>query len=132
MKDCNQFYGNDIAASATGDLMSVEGTDKGQQRILRRLLTNPREVLADGSILPADYIWHPTYGAGLPRKVGSVLDADKIRAIIRGQMLLEDCVAKNPEPVITVTVIPNGISAFIQYKDAISGETQTLSFSVDK
>ena len=64
MNDLYQYFGDDIAASATGDLQPVAGIERGQQRILRRLLTNPREVLPDGSVLPPDYIFHRNMGRG--------------------------------------------------------------------
>lgn len=119
MKDLYHFIGDDLMASATGDLQSVDSAVKGQQRILRRLLTNP-----------GTYIWHPEYGAGLPSYVGGLIDVPKIRALIRGQMLLEEAVAKTPEPVIDLEVIPEGLSAQIQYVDAVTKTTQVLSFSV--
>lgn len=119
MKDIYHYFGNDLLVSATGDLQTVDGAVMGQQRILRRLLTNP-----------GAYIWHPEYGAGLPAYVGALIDLPKIRALIRGQMLLESCVSKNPEPVIDLQVIPEGLSAQIQYVDAVTKTAQVLSFSV--
>jgi hypothetical protein len=85
MNDLSHYYGGDIAVSPTGDLAPIDGAVRGQQRILRRLLTNP-----------GDYIWHPDYGAGLPQYVGQTLDAPKLKALILGQMRMEDCVAKTP------------------------------------
>ena len=54
--DFDQLWGDDLTLTATGQVALVDGTPKGEQRVLRRLLTNP-----------GDYIWHPEYGAGLPR-----------------------------------------------------------------
>lgn len=121
MNDLYQFFGNDLNPSATGDLLAVSGATRGQQRILRRLLTNP-----------GDYIWHPDYGAGLPRYVGSVIDVRQMNALIRGQVLLEDSVAKTPEPVIDVQPIQGGMTVSIQYTDAETGTPQSLSFDVSK
>lgn len=121
MNDLYCYWGSDLTASATGDLLPVDTTIRGQQRILRRLLTNP-----------GDYIFHPEYGAGLPRFVGSVADPQKIRALIRGQVLLEDSVAKTPEPDVSLQFIPGGISVTIKYADVASKTTQTLSFQVSK
>ena len=84
--------GGDVASSVTGDLLPVDGTIKGQQRILRRLLTNP-----------GDYIWHPTYGAGLGAKVGDNTDIPAITALIRAQIRLESVVSQNPPPTVRVT-----------------------------
>jgi phage baseplate assembly protein W len=119
MSAISQFYGNDIDASSNGSLMLVDGTDMTKQRILRRLMTNP-----------GDYVHHTEYGAGLPRWIGMTLDVPKITANIRGQMLLEDGVAKTPEPAISVEEIPDGISCSISYTDADTGTTELLYFNV--
>jgi hypothetical protein len=128
LNDIFHFWGNDLTASASGDLLSVSDTERGQQRVLRRLLTNPASD--DG---PADYIFEPDYGAGLPRFLGKPVDTQKILAAIRSQMLLEDSVATTPAPVISVTQVASDYTAFsvrIQYNDAPSGRPVTLSFTV--
>lgn len=120
MQDAAQLWGEDLAVGPTGDIALASGTAAGQQRVLRRLLTNP-----------ADYIWHPDYGAGLGQFVGLPANASQIRAVIRGQIFREAAVARTPEPVIDVQ--PNGdgsVYVHIRYVDAQDGATQTLSFSV--
>lgn len=120
--DIYHYFGGDIGTNANGDLQSVDTTIKGQQRILRRLLTNP-----------GDYIWHLDYGAGLPRYVGQTLSAGKfheIKGLIKKQIFLEQAVAQNPEPVITLQTIPNGLYCSIQYTDAQTKTLQLLSFNV--
>lgn len=121
MSDLNHYIGSDLSASITGDLQTVDGPTRGQQRVLRRLLTNP-----------GDYLFHPTYGAGLGRMVGAVTDVAKITALVRGQVLLEDAVAKVPPPAISVTAIANGVSVNIKYTDAVTKTAQTLSFDVNR
>jgi hypothetical protein len=121
INDASQLWGSDLSASLSpaGDLLPANGTVRGQQRVLRRLLTNP-----------GDYVFHPTYGAGLAAYVGSVASVDEITALIRGQIALEDAVAQTPAPVITVTPINNGIAAQILYNDNPSGQPVALSFNV--
>lgn len=121
MAELNHYFGGDISTSNTGDLLSVTGTVRSQQRLLRRLLTNP-----------GDYIFHPEYGAGLPAKVGNTLDIPKLRALIRGQVQLEDSIAKTPEPVISLNAIANGVSVNIKYTDAATGSPAALSFNVNR
>lgn len=121
MYDLYHFIGGDISKSPTGDLRPVTGSERGTQRILRRLMTNPDE-----------YIFHPEYGAGLGRKIGQTVNKNEWEALIRGQMLLEDCVAQTPTPQITLTLINEGVSVFIQYTDAVSGIPETLSFDVTR
>ena len=93
----------------------------GQQRVMRRLLTNP-----------GDYIWQLDYGAGLARFIGQPASALQITAVIRSQIFKEAVVARNPEPVIGVQVDPAGGSVYVdvRYADAATGETQVLSFTV--
>lgn len=130
INDLSQFWGNDLVLSPTGDVAPAAGVQRGQQRILRRLLTNPAVQNPDGSTSAADYLWHPEYGAGLPAWIGRTVDIPKTTALIRGQVLLEDSVARNPEPQITVSQIAGGLSCSIKYQDAQSGTPQSLSFNV--
>lgn len=123
LSDLYHYFGSDLSASNSGDVQVVDATVRGQQRILRRLLTNP-----------GDYIFQPEYGAGLPRWVGRTAQVQEIRALIRGQILQEAAVAKVPEPVIKVGEIPNqaggGFAVSIAYSDAATGQPATLSFNV--
>jgi phage baseplate assembly protein W len=120
MPDLFHQFGSDFLAGPTGDLALASGSAAGQQRVLRRLLTNP-----------GDYIWQPTYGAGLGQFVGTPASPAQIRAVIRSQIFKEPAVARTPEPVVDVTNDPGGtFYVHIRYADAVSGATQSLSFSV--
>lgn len=125
LNDISQYVGGDLSPSGTGDLQAANGTLRSQQRVLRRLLTNP-----------GDYLFHQDYGAGLPQYVGKPADIPKIRALIRGQILLEDSVAKSPAPVITVAPIRvsggGGFAVSIKYHDAATGQPVNLNFNVSK
>lgn len=133
MSDLYQQFGSDLTQSATGDLLKVDGSTQGQQRLLRRLLTNPALKDASGNVtVVGDYIFHPDYGAGLPRLVGATLDIAQIKGLIRGQVLMEASVARVPEPSITVNAIQNGVSVYIRYNDAQTGKPVALSFDVNK
>ncbi|QAU22605.1 phage tail protein [Dyella sp. M7H15-1] len=133
MYDLSHYWSGDCSAAANGDLLTASDTERAKQRILRRLLTNPAQKDAAGNVtVHGDYIFHPDYGAGLPRLVGSLASPAEIRALIRGQMLLEASVARNPAPNITVTSISDGISVQINYTDASSGTPIVLAFNVSK
>lgn len=121
MSDVAHLYGSDLLVSANGDLLLATSIDLSNQRILRRLLTNP-----------GDYIWHPTYGAGLPAMIGNPVDVDTVKAIIIAQIFLEDTVLRTPQPVITVQSFPNGMFVQVTYTEADSGQTVTLSFDVNR
>ena len=110
-------FAADLAVGPTGDLAVSSGTKYGVERVLRRLLTNP-----------GDLIWHPTYGAGLLSLIGQPINEARIRALIRSQILKEKAVARQPAPTITVTSNTTGmVAATIRYTDATTGETQTLT-----
>jgi phage baseplate assembly protein W len=123
VNDISHVWGADLAVGATGDLALATGATLGQQRILRRLLTNP-----------GDYIWDLDYGAGLSKFVGQPVNSLQIEAVIRSQIFREAAVARTPEPAIDVQVAPGGAAGIvyvhIRYVDAPSGQTQVLSFSV--
>lgn len=119
MADISHSYGGDLAFGSNGDLQPVTGLTFSQQRILRRLLTNP-----------GAYIWDPGYGAGLPQKIGEPYTLQEIDALIRGQMYLERSCARIPEPDITVTELAGGIAVQIIYTEADSSESLVLSFQI--
>ncbi|MDF7658300.1 phage tail protein [Erwiniaceae bacterium L1_54_6] len=121
MYDIFHYVGGELSTSPTGDLRPVTGTERGKQRILRRLMTNP-----------GDYVFHPLYGAGLGKKVGETVNVNEWKALITGQMLLEDAVATDPAPVITLSLIDEGVSVYIKYTDATTGTPETLSFDVTR
>jgi phage baseplate assembly protein W len=119
MTDAAHYFTNDLTLSATGGLHVADSVLLSQQRILRRLMTNP-----------GDYIWEPAYGAGLPQYIGSKLDIVAMTALIRSQMYMEASVQQQPEPQITVTPIQNGIFVNIKYVEVDSGLPAVLSFDV--
>ena len=117
--DIAHAYGADLQLSATGDLLAVDSVTRSNQRVLRRLLTNP-----------GDYLWQPEYGAGLPARIGTLLDAEEITGLIRAQIFEEASVSQEPEPEITVVPIANGVSVGIRYTERESALESTLQFRV--
>lgn len=122
LNDLSHWFGSDLATDNTGDLLTSSGDERTQQRILRRMLTNP-----------GGYIAHPKYGAGLLRYIGTAINVAEVTAVIRGQMALEDSVAQSPAPVISVTQTQGNVSAFyvqINYMDSTTNSASVLSFGV--
>jgi phage baseplate assembly protein W len=121
--DLSHQWGSDLAIGATGDISTADGSSLGQQRVLRRLLTNP-----------GDYIWQLDYGAGLARFVGQPANTLQIRAVIRSQIFKEAAVARLPEPLIDVQATPGGASGtvyvYVRYVDAENSQTQVLTLSI--
>lgn len=121
LDDIDHLWGQDLALSPTGDLGRVNGATRSEQRVLRRLCTNPGE-----------YLWEPLYGAGLPAKIGSLIDLAKIGALIRGQMLLEASVASTPAPNVQVREIAAGVTVAVQYVALPDKQPVSLSFDLAK
>lgn len=119
--DADHWFGGDIGVSPTGDVGLSTGELRTQQRIVRRLCTNP-----------GDYIFHPEYGAGLPAKIGENADLPVLRALIRTQVLMEESVARLPEPKVDLVQISAGFSITIRYIDARTLNPVTLSFEVNR
>lgn len=128
MADLFQWYGSDFEVDVNGDLMPVSGATWTQQRIVRRLLTPPKT-----------YLFHPEYGAGLGRFIGENLSPDlyqEIRNLIVTQIFLEAAVAKNPKPIVTLSILNvlenTVLNVAIEYFDLIDQKTVYLSFNVDQ
>lgn len=120
--DISHFWGGDLSVSSTGDLLPVDGYEKGQQRILRRLFT-----------APGTYIWHLEYGAGVQRYIGAPVDEGILRGIVRSQIMLEAAVAPEPVPQIAAVDLPPGSLFFrIIYTDADTGFPVPLQFDVSE
>lgn len=123
MSDIAHQWGSDLEFGPTGDLAVVAGSVLGQQRVLRRLLTNN-----------LDYIWQPTYGTGLARFVGQPINISQIQAMIRSQIFKESAVSQSPEPSIDVSPrtgdASDYVDVYILYVDADTRQTQILTFSV--
>lgn len=121
MQDIYHFTGGDLDSSSTGDLRTATGSEYTKQRILRRLLTNQGE-----------YLFHPDYGAGLGRKVGETVKSGEWKALISGQMLLEDTVARIPPPAVKLALIEGGVSVSIAYTEAVTGLSESLHFEITR
>lgn len=118
MADVYHYFSGDLQLSSNGDLQTADSVQESQQRILRRLLTNPD-----------DYIWHPEYGAGLPSWIGKTIDNNAMQSLIKTQMYLENSVVQIPQPQVDFTSFFGGISALIKYVEKDSNLPTQLSFS---
>jgi hypothetical protein len=120
MTDIAHLIGNDLTITSYGDVVMSNDVEEVQERVLRRLLSNP-----------GSYYWHPGFGAGLARFLGQTLRTARIKGTIMKQILLERGVSKNPPPTITLTEY-NGdtVVATIKYIDANTGATSLLTVPI--
>lgn len=119
MGDLSLGWQSDLEIGPTGDFVIASGAQATQQRLVRRLLTNPGE-----------YIWQLDYGAGLGQYVGQPMQPLHLRAIIRGQLLREATVVRTPEPSISLSTQTEAsagtLYVSIRYLEASTLETQVL------
>jgi phage baseplate assembly protein W len=114
-------WGGDLGVGNTGDLALVAGSDTTNQRVCRRLLTNP-----------GDYLWQLDYGGGLAQFVGTPAAPSDIESVVRTQLALETAVSASPAPQVSATLADaaNGyVVADITYSDASSGSSVQLNVS---
>ena len=133
MADLYHYYGGDLSVSPAGDIMMASQLITGTQRIYRRLLTNPQLNDVKGNpVASGDYTAHPTYGSGLPRKVGQPQNIASTSALIKGQMMLEPCVSNKPLPSVKLTPTQQGVSAYITYTDDNTAALQLIEFNINQ
>jgi phage baseplate assembly protein W len=121
MNDIFLSWGGDVGIGSTGDLALVGGSELTQQRVERRLLTNP-----------GDYIWQLDYGGGLGQFVGTPAQPADIEAVVRAQLALETAVSTTPAPRVSASVVDtaNGyVVANITYVEASSEASSQLVVS---
>lgn len=117
MADIAHVVGGDLQLSSSGDLAIVDQAAWTEQRVLRRLLTNPQA-----------YIWQLSYGAGLAALIGATASVQQIAALIRSQLALEAAVEAQPEPVIAIGKGMAGEAfATISYRDATTGAGASIA-----
>lgn len=101
MADIFLEWNTDIAIDANGDLLLSDGRDQSNQRVIRRLLTNP-----------GDYVWNLSYGGGLALAVGAPINAARIEATARQQLAMEASISASPPPLVNVNLIDQARGAF--------------------
>ena len=120
MSDLALTFGNDIAFAPNGDLAMAFGPVLTEQRVLRRLLTNP-----------GDYLWQLSYGAGLAQFVGQVGAATIISGVVRAQLAQESSVAATPVPQVTTASTAGGtFSMTLHYADVTTRQTIATALAV--
>lgn len=130
LSDLDHTWGNDLNASNSGDLATVTGLTRSQQRILRRLMTNCADPVRG---LPADYIWEPDYGESLPRLIGLPGQAYELASRIKSGLSKEDSVAQTPPTQVSVRPTqadPTAYAISIGYTDADTGKPTVLAFTL--
>lgn len=115
-------WGGDLAVGPSGDISVAPIQAEVQQRLVRRLLTNP-----------GDYVWHTEFGAGLGSYVGEGYSPSLIEGAILNQLQLETLVAATPAPSVQTSLSSTGpfstISVAVQFR--VSGQSMPNSVTLN-
>lgn len=117
--DIDHYFSADASPDLTGGATIAAGLTASQQRIIRRVLTNP-----------GDYTANPDYGAGAGRFVGTTPQGlNQLKTLISSQILLEPSVAPYPFPKVELKTNYEMLYITIEYVDVPTNTTQLLAFS---
>jgi len=117
MSDASLVQGGLLQVGANGDLLTVTGPTLTQQRVIRRLLTNP-----------GAYLWHLNYGAGLAYYIGKPNMPNKVSAVVAAQLALDETVAQSPVPTGVVTTGQTGVTTLtVSYTPIATGVPVTIN-----
>lgn len=119
MIDVFHEWAGDVVANSSGDLTVADGTDAINQRLYRRLLTNP-----------GDYIWNLDYGAGLGRFVGDPANHSIIQAVVLEQLSLETAIPSVPPPRVE-TQFPTQGSGLVNTRIVYSSPQSSAPVVID-
>jgi hypothetical protein len=114
----------DFAVSSDGDILIADGDTEARQRATRRILSNPRTTLPDGTLIGGDNIFDVNYGTGVRRYIGAAVtsrNAQSIRQAIRDGLLQEDVIATNPVPTVTIQALPAGFAIVASFRSSVTG-----------
>lgn len=117
--DIYHYFSGDTSSDGVGGLLSADGVTESQQRIIRRVLTNP-----------GDYIYDPSYGIGAGVYVGATTaELGGLKSRISNQILQEPSVSPSPAPEVTLKSDLGVLYISIKYMDVPSNTTQLLLFN---
>ena len=104
-------WGGDLKIAPNGGVLSVNGWDEARQSTVRAVLTNPAGTLPSGTVVPPDYVFEPTYGAGIGLYVGQDMTSSQVaelQAKISEVVLTQEFVDQAVAPTVTVQNAVNG------------------------
>lgn len=121
MTDLFHYFGQDLVCDQDGALACARETIGTRQSVLRRLCTNEN-----------DYLWHRSYGAGLPARIGTPLREAELQRLILAQLAMEARIDQDaPISVRIVASPPGGAACTITYTERGEAGQDSFSFNQD-
>ena len=120
-------YGSDFLLNQNGGLQVASGWTAVRQRITRAFLSNPLTNNVGQGPMPPDYIYHPNYGTGAQRDIGThVTNAQLATIVAKLQQSAAQDPATDPSVPAEVSISQSGfqevsISAYVTLQDKTSG-----------
>lgn len=125
-------WGGDFQVNPDGSLVLATGVTKVQQKVIRRIFTNCREVLAGIGLTIGDYFFDQNYGLSATRLIGQPFGLDftsKLSQKIRAGVLVDEGVDVSQLPVINY--FQNGRLIFVSVQVfLLNSSSLSFSFSV--
>jgi hypothetical protein len=126
-------WGQDFVLSDAGTLQVALNWDQVRERIIRRILTNPGQVLPAGNFTPPDYIFDPNYGIG----GGALVSQNPTKAFIhsltskitRG-VLSDAAVDPGYQPQVVIQQPEPNIMIILVGLKLLTGQPQAFSIRV--
>ena len=105
-------WSSDWSVDSQGRTVIANAEDTYIQRLIRRILTTPRilDSFTNYPIVPPDYIFHPSFGAGLRRLIGYPVRPDALVRLIEDQVVADPETSTDVKPEIRVDLKPNGVA----------------------
>lgn len=126
-------WNSDLLVTPNGGIQMAEGWDLVRQRIIRSLITNPSQVLPDGTLTPPDYIFDTAFGIGLGRMVAQAFDPQFQQTLQRriSRAVLQDSAVDSTAPPSVRFVKPQPDTLWIVISVRLkSGRPGTISLKV--
>ena len=126
-------WGGDFIVAPNGGLLQANGWDVVRQSIARAVLTNPLTTLPSGTAIPPEYVYEPSFGAGMGLYVGQDMNISQrtsLAASIKNQVLQAPGVNTVVPPSISFTPMAgNGVLVQVQVT-LNSGKIGTVTLQV--
>jgi hypothetical protein len=131
--DLFQEWNQDFVLTAGGDIQLAYDWDLTRQAIERFIFTSPQTALTDGTPVPADDLFSPTFGLGARLKIGQLYNQatiNQIKQLLYQGILASPNVDQTKPPIITYTNPTPHSLIFTSVVFLLNGQQNTIQLSL--